>query len=403
LQDILAIFSGNYEIVKNLHPKMKEVLLNNYMNNEDTPESRDQAVTKINSELSGFFETPESMRQDIVAGKDPKKTIMETSKKHIRKLINIILDIEDTEENSATFMKRFTKAARWWTGEIIDNLKPCFKMGLPDVLRYFRGNIEQKISSLEGSNIPFVIGLMTDGLMNFLTSAYGNYTKDKEREDRAEAREQGITLEELYARRRTPTEPAKEEEPSKEEEPAPKEETKEITPQSQKEEEKKSSEEPIIQEEPVTSKTVTSKLASSSHATPLQTSQASQEEQKEPEEKDPEIKDLLEKMEEYLIGNPPPIRPLSRAYQALDAFNDRNIDTSNPVTKRGELKQNAKNDAESILRTALKNCGFKSSTIEANLKDVEIPEDLVNKYKEVVKEEIQARKADTECNYHKDS
>lgn len=44
LSDLLALINGNIEVVKDLYPKMKSILLQDYMDGEDTPESREQAI-----------------------------------------------------------------------------------------------------------------------------------------------------------------------------------------------------------------------------------------------------------------------------------------------------------------------------------------------------------------------
>lgn len=375
LQDLLAIFNGNFEVVTSLHPRMRDTLFSDYMNREDTPERREEAAERITEEIQRYILIPESVRENIVEGSNPERVTGEINARHIRKMIQIILEIENSEENSTVFLNRMSRIMRWWIGDLIDSLKPCFTGELQDVLKFIRGNIEERVSEIGGENANLVGNMATDGVMNLITKSYNKYLDDKQREDEAEARELGISLEVLYQRRKNTAENSRME----------------------------VDEEPKIEEEEV--KTINSQAPTITHATPLNSTSeenketVKQEEEKVEEEKDEEIKALLEEMEEdqsMLVVNPPSKRAHSNAYKAIDSFYDRNIDTPNPITAKNPKKQDPKADSKSILKSALKDSGFNSSTIENNLKDIELPEDFVEHFKDVVKEEIQNRKKDPE-------
>lgn len=93
-QDFIAIFSGNYEILNGMHPKTKSVLLNNYMNGVDSKESRSRAADSISEEINSQVFVPEDLKPTIVRGSDPLKIVSTINRKHVEKLINLILDID---------------------------------------------------------------------------------------------------------------------------------------------------------------------------------------------------------------------------------------------------------------------------------------------------------------------
>ena len=241
-----------------------------------------------------------------------------------------------------------------------------------------------------GSDFPRMMqGVFVDTIMNSISSSYSEYLSDKKREDEAEARELGITLQQLYQNRRH-----HDEEESKKD--------------AEEESKMEVDEDPVVKEEPVNSLQSTSSNPVTSHATPLNSvpkrekkeeAKRQEEEKEKEEEKDPEMKKLIEQMEEdqsQLLVNPPSTNPRSNIYKALDTFNDRNIDTPNPITSRGNFKQDAKVDSKNILVSALKECGFPEQQINNNLGEVEMDDDFVDHFKGVVKEEARARKNDEE-------
>jgi len=115
------------------------------------------------------------------------------------------------------------------------------------------------------------------------------------------------------------------------------------------------------------------------------------------EEKDDEIKKLLEQMEEdqsMLVVDPPCVKPRSRAYRVLDVFSNRNIDSGNPITETNNQNTNPRNELTDILRTSLLETGFKAQDVTTMLEQNELPEDMVDHFRDVMREEIKARKSD---------
>ena len=385
IQDLLAVMNGNYEVVTNLHPRTRDILLSDYMNGEDTPSNREAATTRIAEEVNSGIVIPEELQSHVVRGSDPLKIAKQVNKKHIKKLVDAILDIEPNPNDSSAFINRVKRLLRWWDGDFIDSLKPHFTEQLPDVLKLIRGNIEKMIRSIGDQGTQMMAGMFTDTIMQNITKTYNNYLNDKKREDEAEARELGISLDELYKRRRD----------------SERESRMEVD----------NDEEPKIEEENVNPlQSSSSQPPRATHATPdREMREESKEEAKKSveekieakveEEKDPEIKALLEEMEEdqsMLVVDPPSKKPKSRAYRALDVYYSRNIESGNSITEEKPSRSTAKDEAANILKAALKDCGFKNADIDKMLQNNEIPEEFVNHFKEVVKEEIKERKKDPE-------
>lgn len=385
MQDLIAIMNGNYEIVSDLHPRTRDVLMSDYMNGQDTPENREVATSRISNEINSQLIIPADISTHIVSGADPLRTVKSLNQKHVKKLVSAILDIDHDPNDSTAFINRMSRIQRWWIGDLIDSIKPLFTGQLQDALRFVRGNIDHMVTSMGDPTIQMMAGMFTDTIMQKITQSYNQYLLDKQREDEAEARELGISVEELHKRRFD----------SESEE-------------NKMEVDRDPSEEPKIQEEPVNMlrSNVNSAPSSTSHATPFtqvkveeQKQTVQKEEEKVEEEKDPEIRDLLELMEEdqsMLVVNVPSKRPRSRAYKALDVYFDNNIESSNPITERGNKPQNARNDMTAMLKKALKDTGFKSETIDKNLAEVEIPDSLIDQFKQVIKEDVIDRKNDQE-------
>lgn len=175
LQDLIAIMNGNYEVVSHLHPRMRDILISQYMNGEDTPANRQAAAETISQEVNENIVIPEEVKANVVPGSDPLKIVREGNRKHTKKLVNMILDNEHDPNDTASFIKRVTRILRWWIGEIVDGLKPCFTGSLQDVLKFIRGNIEKAISSMQDPSIQFMTGMFTDTIMQSITKSYNEY------------------------------------------------------------------------------------------------------------------------------------------------------------------------------------------------------------------------------------
>jgi hypothetical protein len=52
IPDLISLMNGNYSSLTTLQPRMRQILLSDYMNNEDTPENRQLATDKIAEELN---------------------------------------------------------------------------------------------------------------------------------------------------------------------------------------------------------------------------------------------------------------------------------------------------------------------------------------------------------------
>ncbi|CAI2381678.1 unnamed protein product [Moneuplotes crassus] len=334
VNEMLPILSGEYQIVDKLHPKMKEVLLRDYLNNSDNPEARKLAADQINTEIMDFIDIPDSVRDNITGREDPRNIIRENNPKHILKLIKLVLDLDCTPKNS-DFRDRFIKTIKWWAGDIINKLIPRFRHGESDVIKFINSNVNDKISKLKILVINFVSGMLTGEILKMFASAYVYYKSIKSREDNAEARELGITLQELYERRmnnvsESPMEVDKQKQ-NKEED---KEEA--IGQNKQERRDMNQNENGNLKSQAVMNPTP---------AESLNTSKEKPELSQVIEEKDPDIKALVERMEEdqsMLVVNPPETKPLSVAYQATDSFHPQNIDTSSPITECESHKQDAK-------------------------------------------------------------
>lgn len=387
IQDLLAVMNGNYEVVTTLHPRTRDILLTEYMGGYDIPATRASATEQIAEELNSQMIMPEDVAYHVPRGSDPLKTAKRINKIHVKKLVDAILDSETNEQDSAVFLKRSKRILRWWVGEFIDGLKPHFNQQLPDVLKFIRGNVQHAINNVSDNTMQLIGGMFTDTIMKSINDAYNSYRDDRKREDEAEAREQGISLDELYQRRRD-------------------------SERNSEMDVDLSESDPKIEEEPVNN-TRSPSSAPTNHATPMNSAPKKEEqkqapvrqeerkgeEQKVEEEKDPEIKQLLEMMEEdqsMLVVDPPSKRPRSRAYRALDVYHQQNVESGNSILECNPSKASAKSDATDLFRQALKEYGFRPDIIEKNLSECNITDEFVDHFKEVVKQEIRQRKEDPE-------
>lgn len=202
LQDLIALMNGNFEITNSLHETTRDILMSEYMYGEDTPEHREVAGARISDEINSGIFIPEELKSNIRPGKDPLEIIHEINNKHVHKIVTAIFDINVDPESSSIFLKRIQRLVRWWIGETIDNLKPVFKNQLPDVVKFLRANIEKGIkNSASGAENEIINGVMVDTTMQKVVESYNQYLKDKAKEDEAEAKEMGISLQEFYNRR----------------------------------------------------------------------------------------------------------------------------------------------------------------------------------------------------------
>jgi len=378
LQEVIALMNGNYEILTQLHPRVKALLLNDYMNGVDNEENKKQAVTRIAEEINSEVLIPETLEGNIIQGSNPLQIAKDTNTKHISRVINMILDIEHNSDDNSFFIKSVKRKMRWWVGEFIDNLKPHFQNHLRDVLLMIRSNFERVISNLD-EGVRLLSGQFTDTIMQTITSSYTEYVKDKKREDEAEARESGITLEELYKQRRESENSSK----------------MDVDPAV--------NDEPKIEEEkvhPITGERVAPvKTTTATPAKPQKGASEAQRQTAEPqiEERDPEIRKLLEDMDEdqsMLVVDPPKRRPVSRTYRALDGYFDMNLESGASITELTRPRTTLKDSLKNNLKKALKDAGFSGETVSQIMKDKDVSDEFVNHYKEILKAEIKDKKND---------
>lgn len=372
-QEFIALFSGNYEILTNMHPRTKNILLKDYMDGVDNKENRSKAADKISKELNSQIFVPEDLQANIVGGANPVEVVSTVNRKYVEKLINTILDIECDSGDNTVFLKRVKRNARWWLGEAIDSLKPLFTNSLQDVLKMFRANIQGSIQTNIDDSSGILSGMFTDTIMQSITSNYNEYVNEKQREDQLEANDK-VTISESRKQR-----------------------DQEINSKMEVDEE------PKIEEEPLRT-TVTTHAHAQVHTQPPQPAVVKREEAPrtqtnqqpmEDEEQDPEIKQLLDQMDEdqsMLVVDPPNRNPRSRAYKALDGYYQNNIESGNSITETPRSKLTAKQSLTNMLKNALKESGVSPDNAEKMMKDKEVSDEFVDHYKEVVKEEIRERK-----------
>ena len=263
-------------------------------------------------------------------------------------------------------------------------------MQLVDVIKVIRANIEKGISSVEEPQFAMFTGFATDHIMKQITSSYSNYLKDKKKEDEAEAREMGISLDELYKRRRdSEQEPSMDVDPSNDEEPKIQEESPTVVKKTavKQEENRLGSSQPP--QKPI------SKLEAS--GAKYKTGQPAEESKKDPIEnkKDPEVRKMLETIAEdhsMLVVNPPSKRPRSRVYKSLDRYFPLNIESGRCITEVKRRKTTCEESLNALLKQALKDSGFSEENIGKIMENVEISEDFIEHYKKVLKEEISLKK-----------
>ena len=373
-QDFIALFSGNYDVLTNLHPRTRTILLNDYMNGVDSKENRSRAADRIADEINSSIFLPDELKPNVSRDSNPVGIASKINRKHIEKVINTVLDIDCNAEDNSIFIKRIKRIVRWWLGNIVDSLKPLFTNSLQDVLKMFRANIQRNIESSVEDNTGIISAMFTDTIMQSITSSYNEYVVEKKREDEIEENDR-ITSQDNKRRHKEEIESKMEvdEEPKIEEEPV-------NTASSHQAHTHQNQPKPPVSKRPDLAKTDNKK-----------------EEQKVEEEKDSEIKKLLEQMDEdesMLVVDPPNKNPRSRAYKALDSYYQNNIESGNSITEMDRQKLTAKQSLTNMLKNSLRESGFSPENIEKMMKDKDLSEEFVNHYKEVLKDEIRERKKD---------
>ena len=106
IQDLLAFFNGNYDVLTSLHPKVRKILIEQYMNGQDTSENREEASRKIAKELNDSMFIPDNVQQNVVEGTNPMEIAKGINTKHINKIVNAILDISTEETEPTIFINR---------------------------------------------------------------------------------------------------------------------------------------------------------------------------------------------------------------------------------------------------------------------------------------------------------
>ena len=106
IQDLLAFFNGNYDVLTSLHPKVRKILIEQYMNGQDTSENREEASRKIAKELNDSMFIPDNVQQNVVEGTNPMEIAKSINTKHINKIVNAILDISTEETEPTIFINR---------------------------------------------------------------------------------------------------------------------------------------------------------------------------------------------------------------------------------------------------------------------------------------------------------
>jgi hypothetical protein len=373
LQDLIAIFNGNYEVVASLHPRTRDILISDYMQGEDTEERRREAAEKLTEEINSGMEIPEEIKDNVVQDHNPIVIAREVNKRHIRKIVDTILDIEPNPNDGSPFLKRMTTISRWWIGDFIDSLRPSFTNQIQDVLKFIRINIDNRIRSVQDPSMQMMSGMFTDSIMQSITKSYNAYLNDKRREEEAEARELGISLDELYRRRENVS----------------REQTMEVDQNDH-------DEDPKIEEEPTNPlQSNMSSAPATSHTTQnLSEAHATSHRVVEEEEKDPEIKKLLEQMEEdqaMMAVDPPSVGVKSRAYRAVDAYDNRNCESGNSIMEERKQK-GAKETATGLMKEALGEYGFRNEDVETMMRNEELDEEFVNHFRDVMRDDIRARR-----------
>lgn len=377
LQDLIAIFNGNYEVVANLHPRTRDILLSDYMQGEDTEDRRREASERLADEINSDMQVPEEIKANVVQGHNPIIIAREVNERHIRKMVDVILDIEHNPEDGSIFLKRMTTISRWWIGDFIDSLKPSFINQIQDVLKFIRGNVDRRIRSVQDPSMQMMSGMFTDSIMQSITRSYNAYLNDRRREEEAEARELGISLDEYYRRRENVS----------------REHTMEV-------DQNDLDEEPRIEEEPINPlQSNMSSAPATSHSTPhpypnLSEAHATAHRVVE-EEKDPEVKKLLEQMEEdqaMLAVDPPTVGVKSRAYRAIDAYDNRNCESGHSIVEEEKNHKGAKEVANDLMKEALSEYGFRKEDVERMMANGELDEEFVDHFRDVMRDDIRARR-----------
>ncbi len=103
IQDLLALLNGNDEVVQDIYPNIKKILLTIYMQPEgwDTPEARERAVNRTSKELYDKLYMPDEVKAKVKEGKDPILVSKKVIVKHLWKIINTVFSMEDPDATEA--------------------------------------------------------------------------------------------------------------------------------------------------------------------------------------------------------------------------------------------------------------------------------------------------------------
>ena len=100
----MALVNGNDFNINDLHTKCKQILLQYYMNESDTPDAQKIGIKALAKEFFELFAIPPECQ--IIAGKTPNEVVKKILIKYMSKLVVSTFTIQG-DDIGARYNKRF--------------------------------------------------------------------------------------------------------------------------------------------------------------------------------------------------------------------------------------------------------------------------------------------------------
>jgi len=155
LPDLLGLVSGNFSCLERLHAPFQTMLRD--ILEEDSAAARELLAHSFAASIVDSLDERalSAVAAQRIPGSDPRRTSAPIAKKHVRALIDLILDTPVAAAGAAltpaSFSSRFKEWASGFVGEWLVELGQCYRDGLLSSQKLATALLQHKLTSMGGA------------------------------------------------------------------------------------------------------------------------------------------------------------------------------------------------------------------------------------------------------------